>query len=649
MASGDPSSRPSLERDIVAWLETVSVDTTDTIQSSPSSTIIPTLVRPSTGGRKAMALLEQLGGLSPAATAQLKTGEIIAEGGMGVIRLAEQVALGRTVAVKTLKPGRKDPSAALDLLREAWVTGAVEHPNVVPVHYLGLDDDGNPLIVLKRIEGVEWNQLIEDADQVRARFGATDLLAWNLGILMQVCNALRFAHSRGIVHRDLKPANVMIGEFGEVYLLDWGIAVSLRDDGSGRLPLAAKQDEMAGTPCYMAPEMLARKDGPPLSERTDVYLAGAVLFDIVAGRPPHDGDTPLAVITSVLTSEPQLPPEAPPELARICARAMRPDPAERYPSIEDLQQALQGYLEHRGSAQLADRARERLVQLQDVLAAPGREREEIYRLFGACRFGFHEALVAWRDNDDARRGLHEATVAVAEHELAGGDPRAAVGLLIELDDPPAALLARARAAAAEQASRNAQLERLRADHDDRTGTRTRTFLTIILGVFFTAVPALLALRPGLAAMRSHGVLLLWTAGFLVFVLGLGYWARDSLSKTVVNRRAFASAVFLFVAQAAMVIGAWDLGLSVVQTEVLVMYLWIAISGMVAIGVDRRLAPSTLGYVLAALAASRWPEYRFYAMSAANLVFTINAVWHWKPESFRWSREERERYRRPPRS
>jgi len=163
------------------------------------------------------------------------------------------------------------------------------------------------------------------------------------------------------------------------------------------------------------------------------------------------------------------------------------------------------------------------------------------------------------------------------------------------------------------------------------------------------VPALLALRPGLAAMRSHGVLLLWTAGFLVFVLGLGYWARDSLSKTVVNRRAFASAVFLFVAQAAMVIGAWDLGLSVVQTEVLVMYLWIAISGMVAIGVDRRLAPSTLGYVLAALAASRWSEYRFYAMSAANLVFTINAVWHWKPESFRWSREERERYRRPPRS
>src|SRR5678815_4585974 len=105
----------------------------------------------------------------------------------------------------------------------------------------------------------------------------------------RVLNAVRFAHSRGILHRDLKPANVMIGEFGEVYLVDWGIAVSLRDDGSGRLPLAANATEPAGTPVYMAPEMLGRDGLPPLSERTDIYLAGAVLFEIVAGRPPHEG------------------------------------------------------------------------------------------------------------------------------------------------------------------------------------------------------------------------------------------------------------------------------------------------------------------------------------------------------------------------
>ncbi|MBZ0232402.1 MAG: serine/threonine protein kinase [Deltaproteobacteria bacterium] len=396
-----------LASDIEAWLETLAVDASRTLRQEPGSTIFPTKVR-STGGRKAMAMLEQLSGLSPGASAQLKTGVTIGEGGMGIIRLAEQTALGRTVAVKTLKGDKQDAAAALDLLREAWVTGALEHPNIVPVHHVGLDDDGSPIIVLKRIEGASWHDILEDGDHVSAAYGAHDLLAWNLGILLQVLNALRFAHSRGIVHRDLKPSNVMVGEFGEVYLLDWGIAVSLRDDGSGRLPLAKDADEMAGTPCYMAPEMLGRDGGPPLSERTDVYLAGAVLFEIITGGPPHQGKTALEVVTSVIASKPELPPEAPPELARICLRAMAPDPDDRHASIDELRLAIASYLEHRGSARLAALATDRKVELLARLAlpagSPGREREEIYRLYGACKFGFHEALSAWRDNLEARAG-----------------------------------------------------------------------------------------------------------------------------------------------------------------------------------------------------------------------------------------------------
>ncbi|MCX5744053.1 MAG: hypothetical protein NT062_16310, partial [Proteobacteria bacterium] len=98
---------------------------------------------------------------------------------MGVVRAAEQVELGRSVAVKTLRDDRKAPGAALDLLREAWVTGALEHPNIVPVHYLVLDDTGTPSIVLKRISGVEWSTVIDDAHAVSQRFGGHDLLAWN--------------------------------------------------------------------------------------------------------------------------------------------------------------------------------------------------------------------------------------------------------------------------------------------------------------------------------------------------------------------------------------------------------------------------------------------------------------------------------------
>jgi eukaryotic-like serine/threonine-protein kinase len=629
----DGAPPASLEREIAEWLETIAVDRADTVRT----TIVPEELRASTGGQRALAMLQELAGVSAAATAQLRQGDIIGQGGMGVVRLAEQVALGRTVAVKTLRGERADPRAALDLLREAWVTGIVEHPNVVPIHYVGLDDAGKPLIVMKRVEGVEWSQLMFDADAVAARFGVHDLLAWNLGIVLRVLDALRFAHSRGILHRDLKPSNVMIGEFGEVYLLDWGIAVSLRDDGSGRLPLAATQTEIAGTPCYMAPEMLGRDRGE-LSERTDVYLAGAVLFEVIAGRPPHDGDTAIAVITSIVASKPELPPGAPAELGRICLRAMDADASGRHASVDELRLELQAYLEHRGSERLAAGARERLDQLLRALAEQQPNREEVYRLFGAARFGFHEALVAWRGNEDARAGLVSATVAVAEHELAVGDPRAAVGLLSELEDAPAALLARARAAADDAALRHAELEKLGREHDVAIGTRTRAFLAALLGGLFTIFPLIGAFH-GLA-LRTHAQKIQWSIAFLAITLGLGWWARESMTATAINRRVFVSGVFLFVSQTLLHLGTWKMGLSLVPTDQLMMFLWFVIVAMLCINVDWRLTPAAFGYAFAFAAALRWPDERMFLMSAANAVFTLTVLWQWRPARWRWTPEER---------
>jgi serine/threonine-protein kinase len=565
---------------------------------------------------------------------------------MGVIRAAEQVALGRTVAIKTLRPGRRDPSAALDLLREAWVTGSLEHPNVVPVHYLGLDDDGLPLIVLKRIEGVEWRALLADAAEVARRFGATDLVAWNLGILMQVLNAVRFAHSRGIVHRDLKPSNVMIGDFGEVYLLDWGIAVSLRDDGTGRLPLATHASQLAGTPCYMAPEMLGRADHPPLSERTDVYLAGAVLFELIAGRPPHAGSDPVAVIASIIASRPELPTGAPAELARICERAMHEDPAQRFESAEALRLAVQGYLEHRGSMQLAERAQERLAALLDALgpaaSSASRQREDVYRLFGACRSGFYDALAVWPDNAEARAGMVAATHAVAEYELAADQPDAAVRLLGELPEPPP-LLAEARTAAAAQASRRAGLERLGREHDFAIGTRTRWFLIGVIGLVFTTLPLIGGLRPDLRLV-TYPEELVFSGSCIALVVGLGWWARESLGATLVNRRLRASTVLVFVLQVTMTLGMWVLGLSVAQSQVLFLFLYAAFTAMLAITVDPMLSPAAIGYVIAFLLSARTIEWTMYAMSAANFVLMVNALWRWWPETVFLSPDERARRR-----
>ncbi len=616
-------------------MATLGADVLDTVQSVPDRTIVPA----NTGdtAQRALELLRGLAGSDPTASLQLQPGPVIGQGGMGVVRTADQVALGRVVAVKTLRPERRrDPAAALDLLREAWVTGTIEHPNVVPIHYLGVEPDGSPVIVLKRIEGVEWSTLAHDAAAVEQKFGATDVLAWNLGILMQVLNALRFAHHRGVIHRDLKPSNVMIGDFGEVYLLDWGIAVSLRDDGSGRLPLASQATQLAGTPAYMAPEMLGRERGPGISERTDVYLAGAVLYELVTGLPPHRGASAIEVLSSVITANPTLPPNVPAELARIITVAMAEDPAQRFESVEALRLELQRYLEHRGSTQLAERALERTVQLLAAIAIE--PRDEIYRLFGACRFGFHEALAVWRDNAEARAGLVRATVAMAEYELDHGNPDTALTLLADID-APAELIGKAQAASLAKAKRAEELEAIGSKHDDFVGRRTRTFMVVTLGGAYTLVPiVLILLNVRLTTLRFE----LFTVFDVVAILGMVGWARDTLTATEFNRRVAIAAVFSFVSQWLAATGAWLTGAGVYGMALGCLFSWFAFTAMVAIAIAPWFVLATIGYVIAFVVTARWPGAFLIAVAAANVTITIGGYQSWRPGTMLPSDAERVR-------
>ena len=620
-------------------MSTVADDVLETIQASPEETIVPAELR-DTGGARALALLQELASSSGTSTLQLKSGAVIGEGGMGVVRSAEQIALGRIVAVKTLRQERRrDPSSAIDLLREAWVTGTVEHPNVVPVHYLGAEADGTPLIVMKRIDGLEWSKLLRDPAEVQRRFGVTDLLAWNLGILMQALNALRFAHYRGIVHRDLKPANVMVGDFGEVYLLDWGIAVALRDDGSGRLPLVGSANTLAGTPCYMAPEMLGRETGPAISERTDVYLAGAVLFELVAGKPPHTGGSAIEVLASVIDSKPVLPPHAPAELARIVMRAMHSEPEERYESVEALRIELQRYLEHRGSAEIGARALERTEQLLAALAAGEVDRDQIYRMFGACRFGFHESLAIWRDNAEAKEGLARATIAVAELELATGHPGVAATLLGELDDPPP-LLAKAKDAVAEQAARDLEAKALLEANNPTPGRRTRSFIAAILGTAFTAAPLIAEWLPSIAGftLRNH---MLFSGLACAAVLLLVWWARDTMMATLLNRRVAAVAIFMFAAETLLVGGFAVAGSDAYHAQLAVQFMWGTCATWLAIIVDVRLFPSALAFYGGFMISARFPAAQLYTAAVANCAFMVNLILRWRPSTWRQTTEERE--------
>ena len=272
---------------------------------------------------------------------------VLGRGGMGEVWLAEQRSLARSVAVK-LPLGAGDRNAHA-LLAEARVTGSLDHPNIVPVHALGLADDGRPVLVMKRVVGATLEALAADAahpawPELVARHGDRETAF--VETLARAADALAFAHVRGIVHRDLKPENVMVGAFGEVFVMDWGCAIAM----DARTPHA-----IAGTPAFMAPEMLDATRGP-LDARTDVYLLGATLHAALTGRPRHEGVTLADVCAEALASRSVDYGDAvSPALAAVCNRATHADRAERFASAAEFRAALGQALRLRAMTGLLDR------------------------------------------------------------------------------------------------------------------------------------------------------------------------------------------------------------------------------------------------------------------------------------------------------
>lgn len=623
-------------------------DIAQTMAQNPHSTIEPAQrAAHDTQGRRALEGLGARRG-ERAISASLDMERTIGEGGMGIVRLATQRSLGRKVAVKTLREAVKSEAATLRLLREAWVTGTLEHPNIVPVYDLGLDDDGSPIIILKRIEGLEWSEVMRNAELARERYGTEDLLENNLRILIQVSNALSLAHARGVLHRDLKPENVMIGSFGEVYLVDWGIAVSLVPDPLGRLPLAADQKEIAGTPCYMAPEMLGAVG--TLSERTDVYLLGAILHEILTGQPPHNGNF-RQIITSVLLSSFVYDASVPRELADIAKRAMSQKPEDRFASAEELRLRLGWYLRHRGSLAISAEATRRLDDMAALVrseGSPDESRDALYHLFAECRFGFRQAIKESADNETAKEGLRRAIEIVVRFELARGAADAAAGALAEIENPPADLVSevnealRARVAEKKKFER---LEQLDADLDPMVGRRTRVFVTTLLGILWTVTPQFVGWYERRWPDYPYWAPYVWSSGILFVGLLLVRWGRESLTKTSVNRRMIATGMVAFAAQLALQVGAHLVGMPRVTMTTLHMLVWGVSASSLAMAEPRfwiAVGSFFLGFILAA----RWPAYRWDVMTGSTFILLVVILRSWwkpiedRPQTWRRLRAER---------
>jgi serine/threonine-protein kinase len=608
----------------------------DTFEQRPRGTIVPATPSLGTTGQRAIAAVGVLHGLTSdphAPSARLVFGATLGQGGMGVVRSGKQTALDRNVAIKTLRPDHRSGGEALKLLQEGWVTGTLEHPNIVPVYDLGLDGDGAPVIVLKRIDGIDWSRLMRDAGEVERRFGAHDLLEWNLRVLLQVARAIEFAHSRQIVHRDLKPENVMVGEFGEVYVLDWGIAVSLRAD-EARLPRAEAAVGIAGTPAYMAPEMLG---GQAPSTQTDIYLLGATLHEIVTGRPPHLEATMRETLESVLRSAPLAADQGPSELVAVVRRAMAAEPGARFGEVAELRGALEAFLEHRSSARLAEEAEERLSALRAAIAeskgltvsTPSaiEARSRLHHLFGECRFGFQAALRSWPSNAVAREGLSRATSLMVSHELDEGDFRSAAVLLRGLAEPPAELAARVAAAEAEAFAEEERRRAIERSHDPEIGRGARVVAATVIGVILSAMP-LVVRQPLAGTTPTHATLALIPIGPLAVVAGLSIWMRRTLVATVLNRALLGAAVLSLTGQSVLHLVARAAGIPAAQSELLTFFLWFVVVSMLAITVERRFWIAALSYLAAFAIAATHPAARYYLMTTGNLVLTATmlAVW-----------------------
>ncbi len=344
--------------------------------------------------------------------------EELGRGGMGAVFAARQRALDRTVAVKTVLRDGADETAISKFRAEAVVTALLEHPNIVPVHDLAAGPNGALLLVMKKAEGVTWRTILHAPandspnDQVRAR---TMTLDDHLEVLLKVCDGVAFAHARGILHCDLKPDNVMIGEYGEVLITDWGCAVAFAEQPSELVPRVEDMRTLRGTPAYMPPE-IARGDLHSVSIRTDVFLLGAILYEILTGKPPHPGRALAEVIARAAHGEIETPQqcaparELPPELCALSMLALDANPAKRPATTAEFAVRLREYRRHAEAIELAEAAK---AQLTRARASPEAGDEHYRRAIAFCE----RAIDMWPEYVAGRNQLAEAQLDYASYAL----------------------------------------------------------------------------------------------------------------------------------------------------------------------------------------------------------------------------------------
>lgn len=557
---------------------------------------------------------------------EFKVLDVVGAGGMGVVVLAEQQTLQRQVAIKRPHPDKADSLRIQAIVREGILTGRLEHPNIVPVHFLGRTEEGHPALVMKRISGTSWKDLIHQPEHTGYDKIQGDRLTWHLRVLIQVTNAVEYAHSQGVLHRDIKPGNVMLGDFGEVYLLDWGIGLQVNEKGE------ATPHAFAGTPSYMAPEML----GGTLSSQTDIYLLGATLHELLTGSVRHDGESIEEAIWQAKRSKPYTySSDVPLELAELCNRAMALDPQERFPNVASFRAAIEEHLSHRNALSLAETAQTRLQELKeraqnDLSSISTQERLELHEIATECRFALREALKLWPTYAEARQQLRRCTEVMAHIELTLGNISSAELLLGELDEVPPEWQERLARLKAEQELGSIAKERLRDiehNRDKSVGEKSRSWLMVVLAslVILTASAYYLVFQEFWVTPTGA-----FGTGLALVIMSaiIAYRYRRVLMQTELNKNLTS---IYFVGCAGVVLSrslAFFVPTSLAATfmvDMIVMGMGFAIASLT---VEPKLAITPVIFFLGIVCTAIWPSWSYIIVILTTVfgVLWISVVW-----------------------
>jgi serine/threonine-protein kinase len=342
----------------------------------------------------------------------------LGRGGMGRIHPATDRNLLRHVALKRLdRELAKVPMYRDGFIAEAQMTGQLEHPNIVPVHELAVSSQGVPYFTMKLVQGINFDTWLRDPAHA---IGSTERLQEGLEIFLKVCDAVAYAHHRGVIHRDLKPENIMVAGFGQVYLMDWGLARLTKTRPASGERAQMEAPGAVGTPTFMAPEQ-ARGNPEDMDERSDVFGLGAILYEIVSGKMPYgasmNADYVLAQAVAgrvVPIDDATLGIGVSKRIRSIVQKAVAVDPHDRYQTVVELQGDVRGFLQ--GGLHLPRKS----FAPGALIIREGEVGEEAYMIVsGTCR--------AQRARDGQQETLGTMTVGdvFGEMALLLAEPRAA--------------------------------------------------------------------------------------------------------------------------------------------------------------------------------------------------------------------------------